>query len=163
MDRPSLRHTVATLAYRAEKVLRDVPPEFAEFRVSATSRTPLALVAHLGDLIEWGERMTHGVMKWAPVPQASWDAATTRFFGALAALDARLALDSAGSLAADVIFQGPIADSLTHIGQLAMLRGVAGHPVRPESYGRAKIEIGRIGRDQPVERTEFDGDASPQK
>ena len=59
-----------------------------------------------------------------------------------------------------VIFQGPIADALTHVGQLAMMRGAAGLAVRPESYARAEIRAGRVGLDQSAKRTEFDGDAS---
>jgi len=62
-----------------------------------------------------------------------------------------------------VIFQGPIADALTHVGQLAMLRGIAGTPVRPESYARATIEVGQVGREQSSERREFDGDASARR
>jgi hypothetical protein len=165
MDAPSsdlwLRHTVATLAYRAEKALRDAPPGFSEFRPSSQSRTALALVAHLGDLMEWGERMARGEMRWQPAPQTSWDAAVDRFFDGLTALDRALVATPRETLRQDVIFQGPVADALTHVGQLAMMRGMIGAAVRPESYARAHISVGRVGRDQDVVRTEFDGDASP--
>jgi hypothetical protein len=158
-----LRHAVATLAYRAEKVLRDVPDGFAEFRASSTSRTPLALAAHLGDLIEWAQRMAlRGEMTWAPVPQASFPEATDRFFRALADLDDAL-LKAESQPHHQAIFQGPIADALTHVGQLSLLRGLMGAPVRPESYARARITPGRVGRDQDSVRTEYDGDASPQR
>jgi hypothetical protein len=157
-----LRHALATLAYRAEKVLRDVPDGFADFRPSPTSRTPLALVAHLGDLIEWGQRMAlRGEMKWAPVAQPSWPVATDRFFQALTALDEALRLPESDAHHA-AIFQGPIADALTHVGQLSLMRGMIGAAVRPESYARAHITPGRVGRDQDTVRTEYDGDASPQ-
>jgi hypothetical protein len=156
-----LRHTIATLAYRAEKALRDVPPGFADFRASSHSRSALALVAHLGDLMEWGERMARGELRWQAVPQTSLAAATDRFFRALAALDRALAETSSTSLRHEVIFQGPVADALTHVGQLTMMRGMTGAPVRPESYARAKISVGRVGRDQDGTRSEFDGDASP--
>ena len=63
----------------------------------------------------------------------------------------------------DKLIQGPLADALTHVGQLAMLRGMAGVPVGPESYARAKIEAGRVGRDQAAPGYEFDGDASSPK
>lgn len=158
-----LRHALATLAYRAEKTLRDVPEGFADFRPSSTSRTPLALVAHLGDLIEWGERMARrGDMKWAPVAQLSLPAATDRFFRALAALDEAL-VRTESEPHHQAIFQGPIADALTHVGQLSLLRGMMGAPVRPESYARAHITAGRVGREQDSVRTEYDGDASPQR
>ena len=156
-----LRHTIATLAYRAEKALRDAPPGFSELRLSSHSRSALALVAHLGDLMEWGERMARGEARWQAVPQTSWPSATDRFFKALAALDVALTETASKSLPQEIIFQGPVADALTHVGQLTMMRGIAGAPVRPESYARAHITAGCVGRDQDDARSEFDGDASP--
>jgi hypothetical protein len=158
-----LRHTVATLAYRAEKALRDAPDGFAELRISETSRTPLEVLAHMCDLMTWGERMARGTYKWEPVTVDSWPAAVERFFTTLAAFDAALAERPEVTYPAEVIFQGPIADGLTHVGQLAMLRGTIAAPVRPESYARADITVGRVGREQSSDRSEFDGDASSPK
>ena len=155
-----LRHTVATLAYRAEKVLREVPEGFAGARSSPATRTPLEVVSHLGDLMEWAESMTRGESSWKPVAAASWDAAVARFFRGLAALDAALAAETSEKCSAEVIFQGPVADALTHVGQIAMMRGMAGSAVRPESYARAEIRVGRVGPEQSTARKEFDGDAS---
>jgi hypothetical protein len=155
-----LRHALATLAYRAEKVLRDPPEGFADLRLSPDSRTALEVLSHMGDLLEWGERMVRGEQRWEPGRPPTWSAASDRFFADLAAFDAALADPPALSYAAEVVFQGPIADALTHVGQLAMMRGVAQAPVRPESYARAEIEAGRVGRDQSATRREFDGDAS---
>jgi hypothetical protein len=160
MSHQLLRHTVATLAYRAQKALHGAPPEFASYRLSPASRTPLEILSHLGDLMEWAERMAHGEYRWTPVPQHDWEAASDRFFQGLLALDAAISTSPLSEYPADVIFQGPIADALTHVGQLSMLRGVAGAPVRPESYARAEIQIGRVGKEQSAERKEFDGDAS---
>jgi hypothetical protein len=160
LSRQLLRHTVATLAYRAEKVLRESPEGFADYRPSPASRTPLEILSHLGDLMEWAERLARGEYRWQPVPAGDWDAASKRFFRGLKALDGSLASAPANGFPSEVIFQGPIADALTHVGQLAMLRGMAGAPVRPESYARAKIRAGRLGRAQPARRVEFDGDAS---
>jgi hypothetical protein len=156
-----LRHTLATLAYRAEKVLRDVPAEVADRRPSPASRSPLEILAHMGDLMEWALHMTRGKSLWQPVPVTSWTMAADRFFAGLAALDAALENATPECQPSEVIFQGPIADALTHVGQIALLRGMAGATVRPESYARADIQTGRVGRDQPAPRREFDGDASP--
>ncbi len=158
--RELLRHTVATLAYRAEKVLREPPPGFAEYRVSPASRTALDIVEHLGDLVEWGARMAQGEYRWEPAPAGNWAGACERFFRGLLALDESVERSSFEGHSADQIFQGPVADALTHVGQLALLRGVASAPVRPESYARAEITTGRVGRDQSAVRREFDGDAS---
>ncbi|MCA9727251.1 MAG: hypothetical protein KC729_06175, partial [Candidatus Eisenbacteria bacterium] len=159
--RAYFRHTLATLAYRAEKVLRDAPDDFANLRISPASRTPLEIVSHLGDLMAWATSQTEGESRWQPQPAQSWDEAVDRFFSELAKLDDAVAAgDFARMRPLEVIFQGPVADALTHVGQVGMLRGVAGLPVRAESYARARIQAGRIGREQSDERSEFDGDAS---
>ena len=102
-------------------------------------------------------------MIWKAQSVGEWNADVDRFYAALAALDRFLASDAPLGYPAGVIFQGPIADALTHVGQLAMLRGIAGTPVRPESYARATIEVGHVGREQSSERREFDGDASARR
>ncbi len=143
-----LRHALATLAYRAGKVLRDAPDGFADVRVSPPSRSALELVSHLGDLMAWGERLARGEYRWEAGVTADWQEACDRFFRELAAFDAALADPDVTNPPTGVLFQGPVADALTHVGQLAMMRGVVGQPVRPESYARATIQAGRVGRDQ---------------
>ena len=158
-----LRQLTATLAYRAAKVLRDVPPEFARFTCGESTRNPVQIVAHLADLMAWGETIAAGDIKWQAGGSDDWDREVARFFDGLAALDAALAADGPFKGSVDKLIQGPLADALTHIGQLAMMRGMAGAPLRPESYARAKIQAGRVGRDQPAPGYEFDGDASVRK
>lgn len=158
--RAVVRHLAATLAYRAAKVLRDVPPDFADRSVGDVTRRPVLIVAHMADLMAWGLTLARGEYIWKPQGSGSWPVEVQRFFDGLAALDAALAEDGAFPGSLEQIIQGPLADALTHVGQLAMLRGMAGAPVRPESYARAAIEIGRCGLDQPPPGREFDGDAS---
>ena len=160
MSRTLIRHTVATLAYRADKVLRDVPEGFGDYRISPASRTPFEIVSHLGDLVEWADRMAHGEYRWTPVPSPDWKSACDRFFKGLLMLDASLETAALTEYPAEMIFQGPIADALTHVGQIALLRGAFGVPIRPESYARAQIHVGRVGTEQSTTRKEFDGDAS---
>ncbi|MFO1077469.1 MAG: hypothetical protein U1E73_07060 [Planctomycetota bacterium] len=154
------RHAVATLAYRAGKALRRFPVAARTFRAGAATRTPLAILSHMGDLMGWAERMARGEMRWAPEADANWRAAETRFFAGLAALDRALARRAPVAATLEKLVQGPIADALTHTGQLALLRGLCGKGVRPESYGRADIRVGKVGREQPAPVAEFDGDAS---
>jgi len=155
-----LRHALATLAYRAEKALRDYPLPGVEQRLAPSMRTPLELVGHLGDLMEWGESLAHGESRWNAGPASDWSAVCERFFNGLAAFDRALSEADPRSRPPGQIFQGPVADALTHVGQLALLRGAFGSAVRPESYARAEIEVGRVGREQPPPRQEFEGDAS---
>jgi hypothetical protein len=151
-----LRHTLATLAYRGGKTLRGAPPEFAEFRVGGTSRTPAQIVAHLGNLLDWALTLAEGREAWNNSPPLSWDEGANRFFAALAALDGRLSSGVRLACSPGKLFQGPVADSLTHVGQIAMLRRLAGCPVRGENYLRAEITAGRVGPEQAPPKFEFD-------
>ena len=123
-------------------------------------RTPVQLLAHLGDLMGWAVRMVRGEMVWRPEGTADWNTELRRFFDGVAELDQLLVANSQLEHSAEILIQGPLADSLTHVGQLAMLRGAAGLPVRPESYARAEIVAGRVGIEQSPPGREFDGDAS---
>jgi len=161
--RIALRQMAATLAYRAAKVLRDAPPDFAHKSFGDATRQPIRIVAHMGDLMSWGVSMAGGGKEWKPAGGDDWKTEVERFFVGLAALDAALAADGEFRGSIDKLIQGPLADALTHVGQLAMLRGMAGAPVRPESYARAAITAGRVGLDQEAPRAEFDGDASVKK
>ena len=158
-----LRQLAATLAYRAAKVLRDVPPSFATFSCGESTRRPVQIVAHMADLMAWGVTIAQAEIKWHASGSDDWEREVARFFEGLRALDAALAADGPFKGSADKIIQGPLADALTHVGQLALLRGMDGVPVRPESYARAPIEAGRVGRDQAAPGYEFDGDASVRK
>ncbi len=155
VKREFLRHTVATLAYRGEKVLRNAPAEFGRKRAGEKTRTPVEILTHIGDLLDWAFHLSKGAYTWKDSAPGSWESETSRFFEALGKLDSSLASSEALGYPAEKIFQGPIADALTHIGQIALLRGLAGSPVRGESYFRAEIDAGRVGRDQSSKRAEF--------
>jgi hypothetical protein len=154
--RTLLRHTVATLAYRGGKTVRDAPAQFADFRPSEGTRTPAAILAHVGDLLDWGLSMAQGRREWHDSVPLPWGREIARFYEALRALDAFLASDMPLAIAPEKLFQGPIADALTHVGQLAMLRRMAGFPIRGENYFLADIAAGRVGPDQAHPRREFD-------
>ena len=155
-----LRHLVATLAYRAAKVLRDAPADFGTFQVAVAARRPVQIVAHMADLMSWGVTLANGEYVWKAEGGADWNTEVGRFFDRLGALDAALDRAALPEGAEEKLIQGPLADALTHVGQLAMLRGMAGAPVRPESYARATVTAGRVGLDQAPPGREFDGDAS---
>jgi hypothetical protein len=162
-DRIVLRQLAATLAYRAAKVLRDPPAGFGHQSFGEATRRPVRIVAHMADLMTWGVSIAGGGREWKPSGGDDWQTEVDRFFAGLAALDAAIATDDEFKGSIDQLIQGPLADALTHVGQLSMLRGMAGAPVRPESYARAVITAGRVGMDQEKPRAEFDGDASAKR
>lgn len=158
-----LRQLAATLAYRAAKVLRDPPPGFGQQAFGSSTRLPVRIVAHMADLMTWGIAMAAGGKEWKAEGGDDWATEVDRFFSGLAALDAAIATDGPFAGSIDKLIQGPFADALTHVGQLSLLRGMAGAPVRPESYARATIVAGRVGLEQAPPGFEFDGDASAKR
>jgi len=155
-ERLFLRHAVATLAYRAGKALRGAPATFADFTLAAGTRTPARILAHMGDLLDWALYLARGEQSWHDSIPQPWDREVARFFAALDAFDAYLASEEPLGWSAERLFQGPIADALTHTGQLTMLRRLAGAPVRGENYARATISAGTVGISQVSPTYEFD-------
>jgi hypothetical protein len=147
-DRILLRHLLATLAYRATRALEGAPPEFACF--NGGGRQPVQILAHLGDLLDWSLSMASGNPRWHDSAPMDWPEEVQRFYAALKDFDAFLASDEAIKAPTDRLLQGPIADALTHVGQLAMLRRMAGCATRGENFFVAEVEIGRTGPDQPL-------------
>jgi len=154
--REMLRHTVATLAYRGGKAVRHAPEGFAAFRIGENTRTPEKILAHIGNLLDWALALAQGKQTWRDSAPLPWDQEVERFFFALKKFDDYLASDAPLEFSAEKLFQGPIADALTHVGQIAMLRRLAGAPVRGENYFEADIVAGRVGAEQSAARIEFD-------
>jgi hypothetical protein len=155
-SRQMLRHAVATVAYRGGKALRDAPEAFATFKIAEKSRTPGQILAHICDLYDWALSCARGQQQWHESKPLPWPQEVRRFFDSLKAFDNYLASDAPLGYPAERIFQGGIADSLTHIGQIAMLRRLAGCPIRGENYFRAHITAGSVGQEQPAPVQEFD-------
>ncbi len=154
--REFLRHTVATVAYRATKPLRDAPETFAAFRIGDSSRTPAQILAHIGDLFDWALSLAKGQQKWHDSTPLPWPQEVARFFAAVKTFDDYLASGEPLHESPEKLFQGPVADALNHIGQIAMLRRLSGAPIRGENYHRADIMAGRVGPEQSTPRREFD-------
>lgn len=154
--RELLRHALATLAYRGGKAVRGAPDAFGAFHLAATSRTPVQILAHIGDLLDWALSLARGQETWRESPPLAWPDEVSRFYDGLARLDAQLVAEDPKGASVEQLFQGPIADALTHVGQLTLLRRLAGSPVRGENYMRAEIAAGRVGPQQERARREFE-------
>ena len=150
---PLMRHAVATLAYRAGKALRGAPGEFGAF--DGAGRKPIDILAHMGDLFDWALRLADGKYEWTTAAPLPWDQEVARFFAVLKAFDGRLSSDAPLGVSMQKLFQGPVADALTHTGQIAMLRRLAGYPMKGENYFKADIVQGVVGFQQAAPTAEF--------
>jgi len=150
-----LRHAVATVAYRGGKAIRDAPESFAAFRIAEGSRTPAQILAHVGDLFDWAVALADGKHVWHDSTPLAWREECARFFAALERFDDRLASGTPLGCSPEKLFQGPVADALTHIGQLTMLRRLAKAPIKGENYHKADIQTGRVGAEQSAPKVEF--------
>jgi hypothetical protein len=154
--RALLRHTVATVAYRGGKAVRGVPASFASFSGDNSARTAAKILAHIGDLYDWALSQAKGAEAWNDSTPLEWDREVERFFATLQRFDAYLASEAPLAVTHEKLFQGAIADSLAHVGQLAMLRRLGGAKMKSENYSKADIAVGRVGAEQTVPKREFD-------
>ena len=153
--RELLRHALATLAYRGGKAVRNAPEGFAVFHADEGVRTSGQILAHIGDLMDWALSMANGKREWQGSEPLPWEKEVERFFAALKKFDDFLASSEPMQATPEKLFQGPIADALTHVGQIAILRRLARDPVKAENFYKAEIVTGRVGADQAKPKLEF--------
>ena len=152
--RELLRHAVATVAYRGGKAVRNAPAGFADFQ-AGEGRTPGQILAHIGDLFDWALSIVMGRQTWHNSTPLPWEQEVDRFFATLKKFDDYLASAEPVQASIEKVFQGPVADALTHVGQIGILRRLAQAPVKGESYYVAEIEAGRVGAKQALPKREF--------
>jgi hypothetical protein len=158
MDSTSLlRHSLATLAYRSLRALHPPPVGFSSFQAGPGSRSAGEILAHMSDLMDWSARHLQGRGEWVEAPFVDWEPDKDRFFSALTKFDEMIKglTEPLPDELAKRLLQGPIADALTHVGQLTLLRGLAGAPLRGENYYVADIMVGRTTPIQPPARRTF--------
>lgn len=160
--RAMLRHVLATLAYRTQKALRDAPPAFGTFEAGQQIRTPTAIVRHMTSVLGYARSFFVGG-RYRPQPLPNLAAEVARFHEVLE--DLGYHLDAGTPLRGTTearLLQGPLADALTHAGQLAMLRRLSGSPVPPERFIEANIDPSNLGAAQPSPVSEKDWPEAPQ-
>lgn len=138
-SREFFRHTLATLGFRAGKAFHGVPDGFSEVRMAPGSRSAGEILAHICDVLDWGLMLAKEKHVWHESRPQAWDLDVERFFTALASFDAFMASDAPLQAPLEKLFQGPVADALTHVGQIAMLRRLADAPLTGQNYFRADI------------------------
>ena len=147
-DRELLRHVLAAIAYRTQKALRDAPEHYASFSAGNRVRTPTELVRHMAGLMGYVRTFFEGG-SYRPEPLPTFQEEVDRFHGLLEVVGKLLSTGAPCSLSTEQLLQGPFADTLTHVGQLAMLRRLADSPVAPENFIYADIRADRLQADQP--------------
>jgi hypothetical protein len=147
--RTMLRHFLAALAYRTQKALRDAPPAFGDFDVGKGARTPRQLVRHMTSVLGYARTyFVGGQYRPAELPDLASEVA--RFHTMLADVANHVQSETPLlGITPEQLLQGPFSDAMTHAGQLALLRRLAGAPVPPEDFIVADIHAGRLGPDQP--------------
>lgn len=138
---------VATVAYRCGLAVSDAPESFALFRPHETTRTPGEILAHIGDLLEGSLYLVKGELVYLTSSPLRWEDEIKRFFSAVKEFDSYLASDTTLACPVEKLIQGPIGDALTHVGQLVMLRRMAGKPVRVAQYFTAEIAAGAVNEE----------------
>jgi hypothetical protein len=141
--RQLLRHMLATVCFRG-RVAIDAPESFAEFRVAETVRSPVEILAHVGDLITGTNYLLKGEFVELVSKPLPWKEEKERFFDSVKELDGFLASDASLAYPIEKFIQGPIGDALTHVGQIVMLRRIAGCPIQEEPYFTAEIVPGEF-------------------
>lgn len=149
-SRQLLRHFLAVLAYRTQKVLRGAPATFSDFRPADNVRTPHELMWHMTGLIGYARTMLHGG-EYAPPRLQLFESEVARFHAVLQSLSDDFADDTLRARITDEQFlQGPLSDAMTHVGQLAMLRRLEGTPVPSENFIFAQISSDNLSAAQPL-------------
>lgn len=146
-ERRLLQHALAAIAYRARKAVSGSPPEFADFRAGPGVRTPHQLLRHMSDVLGYA-RVTFSGGSWRAHTLPTFEEEVTRLHEQLALLNDIIAVEEFAEFTPDQLLQGPISDTLTHVGQLAMLRRLSGSPIPPENFIVADIDTGNVGPDQ---------------
>jgi hypothetical protein len=149
-ERRLLRHFLASIAYRTQKALRNAPREFADFRAGSQVRTPHELIRHMDSVLGYARTFFIGGT-YQPPEFSEFARAVAHFHDAVEALANELELGTEfKNITAETLLQGPLSDAMTHAGQLAILRRLAGSPVPPENFVFAVVRASNLGPDQPL-------------
>lgn len=144
-----LRHFLAAIAYRTQKALRDAPASFPDFDAGHQVRTPAQILRHMTSVLGYARTFFIGGT-YRPDPLPTFSEEMTRFHHMLEDLAGHLSSDTQMALSPEQLLQGPLSDVMTHVGQLALLRRLAGTPIPPENFVMADVNRDRLGMNQAL-------------
>jgi len=148
-ERRLLQHYLAAIAYRTQKAIRDAPPEYAVYRAGPGVRTPHQLVRHMSDVLGYAAALLRGE-RWRASLLPAFEEEVARFHHVLEDLNTAIATAGFADLTPARLLQGPLADAMSHAGQLALLRRLSGSPIPPENFIQADVRAGHVGPDQSL-------------
>ncbi len=162
--RKLLSHSVAAIAYRTHKAIHGAPAGFGSFKAGPGVRTPQQILRHMSDVLGFASTFYTGG-RWRAHLKPSWSEEVDRFYEVLGVLRQHILDDELKGTTPERLLQGPLSDAISHSGQLAMLRRLAGSPIPPENFIEADIHEDRVGADQapPVSPDEewYDAESEP--
>jgi hypothetical protein len=142
--RDLMRHFLATLAYRCRKVVLGAPKDFGDFDAGHGVRKPTEILSHMSGVLIHAQSFL-APLENTRMPLGTWEEEVGRFFRILSELDKSVESGMRwNGRTEEQILQGPLADAMTHIGQLAMLRRMASSPIPKESFDEAAIRPGDV-------------------
>jgi hypothetical protein len=147
-QRSMLKHLLGAIAYRAQKALRDAPDSYADFHAGMNVRTPHELVRHMTGVLGYARTLFVGGV-WRPRMLPTFGEEVARLHEVMEDLGRLIETGDAPTIRPEQLLQGPLSDAMTHVGQLAMLRRLAGAPVAPENFVFAKVDANNLGQHQP--------------
>jgi hypothetical protein len=143
-----MRHFLASIAYHATKALKDAPNNYPDLEMGNGIRTPKMILRHISGVLTYAHSFyEHYDSTWLDV--RTWEEEVERFYYVLSKLDKSIQEKNPIGVSVEQMLQGPLSDSMEHVGQLLMLRRVAGSPVPSENFIYADIRVGVVGPDQP--------------
>lgn len=144
----TLRHFLASIAYRATKATKNAPETYPDLYIGKGVRTPLRILHHITGVLTYAHSFFEYYETTRSEPK-SWNHEVGKFYDILSKLDKSFREKNPSGVTEEQLLQGPLSDAMTHIGQLLMLRRMADSPVPSENFIYADIRKGEVGPNQP--------------
>lgn len=122
------------IQYRLEKSIRNADEKYFDFKPGKESRSPNEILSHLIDVGNYTFSMLD-----KPYSTNKESTLSTKVNENFLVLKSVLSKEVINDTMSKRLINGPLSDTLTHIGQLAYLRGLHGSPIGHENYSKADI------------------------
>lgn len=149
-DRELLLHFLAAIAYRTQKALRGAPANYPCLAIGHGARTPVEVLRHMTSLMGYTQTFFRGgSYPMVPEALATFEQEVARFHDMLGGVGDLLKSDEPlRDISTEQLLQGPLADTMTHVGQLALMRRLSNSAVRGENFVFAEVRADRLGVNQ---------------